>query len=258
MIEPTPYPGINALLDELLTGIQQIFGKNLLAVYLHGSLVIGDFDLECSDLDLVVILTDTVNAGQFQTLNQMHESFLTTHPLWYGRLDIDYVSATAMQSFKTGYHPMAVITPGEDFQMKEMGIDWLLSWYPVREKGVTLFGIPPTQIIPSISKAEFIESVQAHVIGWREAVYHETQRFPQSYLVLLLCRALYTCQTGEQTSKQQAGQWAAQTFPEYAATIHDALKYRRPAAEAHADYNTRLPEIRRFYDFAVAALQINK
>lgn len=251
----TPYPEVNALLDDLLVRFHDIFGDELVSVYLHGSLIVGDFDETCSDLDLLVVLARDVDAGLFAKLDAMHKDMLSRYPEWDNRLDIDYVSRSALRQFKTERHPMAVITPGDAFAIIDAGADWLLSWYPILQKSVTLFGPAPDKIIPAITTAEWRKSIRAHVAHYRERVEHGDPNLPQAYLVLLLCRALYSLETGKQTSKVGAGQWALERYTDHAEAITSALKYRRPQDEANADFQARLPETRRFYHFVLAIMQ---
>lgn len=42
--EPTPYSDVNAVLHELLSGVQNILGKQFVGMYLGGSIATGDFD----------------------------------------------------------------------------------------------------------------------------------------------------------------------------------------------------------------------
>lgn len=53
-MQVTPYANINELLELILSSLQRILGAKLVGLYLNGSLVIGDFDPEISDIDLVV------------------------------------------------------------------------------------------------------------------------------------------------------------------------------------------------------------
>ena len=54
-MHPTSYLDMNALLDNLLFQMQQVLGANLVGLYLYGSLVTGDFNPECSDIDLLAV-----------------------------------------------------------------------------------------------------------------------------------------------------------------------------------------------------------
>ena len=51
----TPYPEINCVLEELLSRVRAILGRRFVGMYLDGSLAIGDFEADKSDLDFVVV-----------------------------------------------------------------------------------------------------------------------------------------------------------------------------------------------------------
>jgi predicted nucleotidyltransferase len=48
----TPYQDINKILSSMANSIQDILGKNLVGLYLFGSLSYGDFNPNSSDIDL--------------------------------------------------------------------------------------------------------------------------------------------------------------------------------------------------------------
>jgi hypothetical protein len=50
--DPTPYTDMNALIEQLLSRIQEVLGEKLVGLYLYGSLVTGDFDHGSSDIDI--------------------------------------------------------------------------------------------------------------------------------------------------------------------------------------------------------------
>jgi predicted nucleotidyltransferase len=158
-MQATLYPDINILLDILLSRIQSILGKKLVGLYLYGSLVMGDFDHESSDIDLLAVISSDIDDEEFSRLDKMQTDFINKYKEWDDRIEIAYLSENALKTFKTQRSQIAIISPGEPFHVKDAGIDWLMNWYIVREKGVTLFGPPATSIIPSISKEEFIHAV---------------------------------------------------------------------------------------------------
>ena len=49
---PTPYTDINEMLALLLTKLHAILEQHFIDMYLFGSLVVGDFAYENSDIDL--------------------------------------------------------------------------------------------------------------------------------------------------------------------------------------------------------------
>ena len=64
-----------------------------------------------------------------------------------------------------------------------------------------------------------------------------------------LCRACYTCLTGEQISKRKAAQWAKNRFPEYRALIAQAEEWTRPRGPAD-DPARQFEHTRAFIGFA--------
>ena len=103
-------------------------GDTLVGCYLYGSAVWGDFDEDISDIDLLVVLTHDVGDDLFAQLDTWHQLLEVRFPAWAGRIEIAYISTTALQTFRSHNSPIAVISPGEPFNIKEAGIDWLINW----------------------------------------------------------------------------------------------------------------------------------
>jgi hypothetical protein len=121
-----------------------------------------------------------------------------------------------------------VISPGEPFNIKEAGIDWLINWYTIRQQSVVLYGLAVAEVIPDISALEFRDNVRQQVSEWRDWVSHTRDSRPfQAYTILTMCRALYAWDTGTQVSKRVAAEWAMQQLPDYAGVIANALEWRR-------------------------------
>ena len=250
-MQPTSYPHINALLDSLLSQMQIILGEKLVGLYLYGSLVMGDFDNEISDIDLLAATATDIDHVEFSALQKMQDDIVTKQKEWDDRLEIAYLSLHALKTFKSQTSQIAMISPGEPFHFKEAGRDRLLNWHVVREKGVVLFGPPPTAIIEATSKVEFIQVVKEHTIEWREWFDHMYSRPSQTYAILTMCRALYTYKNGEQVSKIQAAAWTEKEMPEWSSLINNAVLWRRAWRDNDVNHAAPLPETRRFVNFVV-------
>jgi predicted nucleotidyltransferase len=246
-MQATPYTDINRQLDELLSRMQAILGKKLVGLYLFGSLVWGDFDYAISDIDLLAAIAADLDDQEFAQLDKLHHDLAKAYPEWEGRLEIAYISTQALQTFKTQTSPIAIISPGEPFHVKEAGNDWLINWYIVQERGLTLYGPAPTSIIAHISKEEFIQWVRVQAEEWREyIIYAQHSRPYQAYSILTMCRALYASKTGQQVSKKQAALWTQQHFPAWSAQIEKALKWREDHRNKQIDHEATYPETVRF------------
>jgi predicted nucleotidyltransferase len=252
-MQPTAYPHINQFLQTLLTEMSAILGDRLIGLYLAGSLVWGDYEDGLSDIDLLAATATDIGAREFEALDAMHLSLIARYPHWDNRLEVLYMSLEALKTFREKRSQIAVISPGEPFNIKDAGADWLMNWYMMREYGVTLYGPPPGAIIDPISLPEFVESVKDHARMWPSWIDDMVSRGAQAYAVLTLCRALYTCKNGEQVSKAKAAAWTALELPPYAAQIERALVWRREAANTNVDAPESMPETRAFV-MMIAAL----
>lgn len=237
---------VDHIVAQIRERAQQILADQLLGLYLYGSLVTGDFDPAISDIDLLAVTTAPLDQRQFDELDQMHQTIAAKHPRWDGRIEIAYVAADVLRTFRTQVSLIAVMSPGEPFHLKEAGRDWLINWWVVRNQGVTLLGPAPQAAIGPIDRAEFVQAVRDQAREWRDWIYHMTTRPAQAYAIVTLCRALYAFTSGEQASKRQAAHWAQAQMPEWAALIEQALHWRRAWRDEDVDHAATFPETVRF------------
>ena len=94
---PTDDPEINAVLWEVLSGARGILGDHFVAMYLDGSLAMGSFDPDKSDLDFVVVTSTDVSAGTFAALKTMHERIASGTSKWASELEGSYISQHALR-----------------------------------------------------------------------------------------------------------------------------------------------------------------
>jgi predicted nucleotidyltransferase len=250
-MHPTPYPDVNRLLDDLLSGIRAILGDKLVGLYLYGSLVWGDFDHDTSDIDLLAALTSDLNEQEAAALKAMHDDIARTYMAWDDRIEVQYLSLHGLKTFRTRSTPMAVISPGEPFHIIKADKEWLLNWYFVQDYGITLFGPSPRTFIDPISKDEFIRAVVHHAHQWPKWIPKTRHSRPyQSYAILTMCRSLYTYKHGQQVSKKQAAHWAQEELPQWATLIQSALEWRLAARlPDRVDHEATYPEARRFVHY---------
>jgi hypothetical protein len=251
-MKPTPYPHVNLLLDNLLTRMQTILGTKLVSLYLYGSLVAGDYDETVSDVDLLAALASDLNEAEFDGLKRMHAAIVAQDNRWDNHVEVAYLSLEGLKTFRTKTSKLGIISPGEPFHIVDAGKDWLINWYVVQQIGVTLYGRLPQETIDSIAKDEFIQIVKEHVARWREWLKISVDtRGSQAYVILTLCRALYTLTHGEQVSKLKAASWAETELPAYAATIRNAVIWRKAQDDDTVDHAATLPETKQFVNFVI-------
>jgi predicted nucleotidyltransferase len=232
-------PNPRETLEQLTRTIERHLGSNLLGLYLFGSLAAGGFYRGKSDLDLIAVVQRDVEEGeQLEALRTLHDTFVAERPAWVERIEVGYASREVLQTF--GDRPsgrIAVISPGEPLHIRDAGFESTLNWYSACSDGETLLGPPPRELGPLVTREARRRAVAELLGEWRRRVREPSVAYvpaAQGYIVVTLCRALYTLATGQQATKEAAAAWAAATFPEWASFIDASLEqYRADVHEAH-------------------------
>jgi predicted nucleotidyltransferase len=224
--QPTPYPEVNVVLQELLTSMQSILGNHFIGMYLFGSLATGDFDQD-SDVDFLVVTDDKLPGDLFSALQDMHARIATIDSWCATQLEGSYVPQGALRRYDPVRALHLHIDRGRGERLNRMHLDsdllsrawwggWVLLRDMLREKGITLAGPVPKTLIGPVSAHDLRDAMTALLHAWVMPILDnptemDTCRY-QSYTVLTLCRILYTLQYGTVTSKPVAARWAQETL----------------------------------------------
>lgn len=239
---PTPYPDINTILHELLANVQAILGYHFVGMYLDGSLTSDAFDA-ASDIDFIVVSDVEINDAVFKALQLMHERMAAMNSPWAIQLEGAYISQHALRRYDpaAAFHPAIERGQGERLKLVNHNASWVVHRAILRERGITLAGPPPHTLIDPISPDDLRRAMLSMLPVWTAPLLENSAllqaRGEQSYIVLSLCRVLYTMRYGRVVSKPVAAQWAQATFGEvWKPLIERALTGRRhPDGEASSD-----------------------
>lgn len=219
----TSPPVLGALTREIVDHL----GGSLVGLYVYGSFVVGDFDAERSDIDLLAVTRDLLSSETEHAIAEMHGSLARCYPEWRDRLEVGYVPTTVLRHYEPPLGDVHRISPGESFHRTPARPHWLIDLYSVQEHGRVLDGPPVGTVLPPISPARFRAAIAQVVADWREWVVGVQERRHQAYVRLTLFRSLYSFQYGRQTSKVHAAQWFAAEFPEWSREAMQAVEWRR-------------------------------
>jgi predicted nucleotidyltransferase len=226
----------DALLEDLVARIHRELGDGLVAVYLYGSYVSGGFDPGVSDLDLVAVTVADAGDLDLAGLSRVHRDVVSRSPEWNDRLEIVYVGREALKSFRASAGPLAVISPGEPFHLRSDRLtEWVQNWYLARETGVTLYGPPAADIVPTIDWSEFVAATARYAGEISSRNLADASAGTLAFEVLTMCRALMTVKTQTHPSKQEAAAWAQEQLPDWAWLIDAALRCRLSRATIGLD-----------------------
>jgi hypothetical protein len=234
------YPEINSLLSRFRAEIQAILGHRMTGMYLLGSLAIGDFRPEISDIDFVVVTDAEMEPSQFDSLKRMHNEFAADGSSWARKVEAVYCPAAGLRGGYAGQCPQLecetelFLAPLED--------GWVFQRLTLREFGVVIVGPDPRPLVGAIEPAEMRQSVRAIAGGWLDLAHTDpswlewlAERRWQVFVVQTLCRMLYSLRAGSVTSKPAAASWGTQELGEpWASLIRRSL--------AATDPEERIPE----------------
>ena len=203
-----------------------VVGGRLLGLIVYGSAVTGGFDSRISDVDMIAVTAVDAAELDLAALKAAHEHVLAVDRAWTDRIEIVYVGQRALERFRDERGALAVISPGEPLHVSGPVRDWLQNWYLARQTGVAIVGPAPADLLPRISRDEFLSGVRWYAGYLAGFVDGERSPGELAYAVLSACRAARTIDSGVGCSKQDGAAWLRARRPELAAVIDEALATR--------------------------------
>lgn len=228
---PTPYTGVNAVLHGFATQLRAILGEHFRGMYLTGSLALGDFDPHTSDIDFIVLTDVALSSDLVEAVRDMHERFSTSGSAWAHRIEAVYIPSEALHPKPVPLASYPQVEKGRPLFMAPLESGWIFQCYTLREHGVPVAGPDVRPLIGPMDPDDMRRSAAPIAELWLEQAQHDPdwlawvyERGHQAFVVLTLCRLLYTLHTGSVASKPAAARWAVQALgPPWAALIERSL-----------------------------------
>jgi len=227
----TPYKVINNILCFLAEGIEEIFVDEVVGIYLTGSLSYGDFNKERSDIDLAVILKKPAQGEKIEKVKRLHEDAEKKFPRWKRRTECSYIPLEMLKNILPPKEGRPYFGAGIFYPEAKFGNEWIIDQDVLYHHGIVLFGPEFKALIAKpIESKDIIEARKRDLVEeWepkiRDSAYLDDPH-QQSYLVLHLCRILYTIFTRKLASKPKSAEWVKKEYPEWKNLIDEAEAWR--------------------------------
>ncbi len=228
----TSFPEVNSVLGELLSGAQRTLGDHFVGMYLDGSLAIGDFEPDKSDIDFVVVTDAELFSDTFEVLKTMHQRIAGGASKWGRELEGSYISKRALRyDRRPAAHPyidrgsvLAMVQPESGY--------WPIHRYVLREHGVVLAGPLPHTLIDPVAPQDLRDAVRGILREWWTPMLTEgpllENGFYRCYAILTMSRMLYTLRHGTIVTKPVAAKWVQEAFDSrWTPLIQRALAWSR-------------------------------
>jgi predicted nucleotidyltransferase len=253
---PTLYPDVNEILNFMLVNTMEILGDQFVGMYLYGSLANGDFD-EHSDIDVLIVTDGEISAETFSALREMHKRLHRLDSRWANQIEASYIPQSALRRFDPAdkVHPHMDRGQGEVLHRMSHESDWIIQRHLLREYGIVITGPNVRELIDPVSSDVLRQAVVDVLPLWVTPILEQPSQIKnrgyQSFIVLSLCRMLYTLNHGKILSKAAAAQWALENLdPRWRTLIERALIGRQnPNLDAEVeDVNGTLSMMRYVLD----------
>lgn len=192
-------------IDILINRIRSVLGENEMHMLLYGSVVLDDFRLGWSDIDILCLTEHDFTEEQAQTLVGLRQELAAEMPenAYFRSFEGHICSINA---FLNGGNVVYWGTSGQRIKEK-CDID-PFSRLVIIENGRMLYGKDIRGLFSRPSYAELREAVRLHYESIREYGSKTGRSLYTAGWILDIARCLYTLRTGKVIGKTQAGEWA--------------------------------------------------
>lgn len=212
--QPTAYHDVNAFLGVLYANLKAVLGDQLVALYVGGSLALGDFNPQRSDIDFAAVAHDELPREMVAALEQVHARLWATGAKWARKLDGSYVPQRVFRRWTPDHIPCPFVEAAE-FYVTQQG-SAVIQRHILREHGVVVVGPRPHTLLDPVKAPELRDAVRDMLAQWWRPLLDDPgwlrQGSKQPFAVLTMCRMLYTYQHGAVVSKPVAARWCRETM----------------------------------------------
>ena len=229
-----------SLLNGFVDRSKEILRDNLVGVYLHGSLAMGCFNPEQSDIDLIIAVERPLSDPVKRAYMDMVTAYSAMGPKKGIEMSVvlraackPFVYPTPFELHFSEGHAAWYRSDPDDYIRRMNGTDKDLAAHftIINRRGKCLYGAPIPEVFETVPAVDYMDSIWFDVEGAAE----EIVQYPM-YLTLNLCRVLAFKEEGLVLSKKEGGEWAIERLPaEYRPLIKNALRGYTENAEVAYD-----------------------
>jgi hypothetical protein len=233
-VYPTPYPDLNAVLQELVEEQRAVLGSAFVAACLQGSFAAGDFDRH-SDVDWIAVVEGELAGVQVDALQEMHERIYGLECAWAQHLEGSYFPKEILRSYALRRRHLWYLDNGARSLIRSEHCNTAVVRWTVREHGIALGGPDPAALVDPIPGEVLQREIMETICDWGHQILanpeHFYNRFYQAFIVLSYCRMLHSLHTGSIESKRAGAEWAKVNLDPSWAGLIDRTWSGRPNPE---------------------------
>ncbi|PHC46107.1 nucleotidyltransferase [Bacillus toyonensis] len=184
---------VKQLMEQYIVGLKEIFldGK-IVGVYVYGSIALGAFHIETSDVDFVAVLNDSVNEAEKQQLVELHKKM--SESTLGKRMDGMYIPLADLGKYNHEINEYVYCADGK----ADIG-HWdinAVTWWTLKNQGITVIG-KEVEDLPFQTKWDDVVNTMKYNVEqyWSEKAKQPYLFFIEEWVesaVVTMGRILYT------------------------------------------------------------------
>ena len=194
-------------IQKMASRIADVLHNNFPSIYLYGSIVLNDFKLGWSDIDILVLIRKSITEEQADRLVNLREELLSEEPdnLYYrsfegGMLTLDaFINKTPDRVVYWGTSGQRIT---DNYYFDSFSRKILL------ENGRLLYGEEVRDKLTAPTFDELKKNIEKHLDSIRKYARLSGKSLYSFGWMLDISRCLYTLRTGKIIAKTAAGEWA--------------------------------------------------
>lgn len=213
------------ILDSIAERYKYILGKNIVGIYLHGSLAMGCYT-NASDIDLIVLVKEPLDLA---VKKKIIESVIHMEDVPEKGIEMsivlekyseEFVYPTPFELHYSNFHKNRYLADENyicgGFTDKDLAAHFTI----IKRRGICLYGKNIEAAFSEVPEKYYLDSIWNDVENSKEDILENTV-----YITLNLCRVLYYIKENVVSSKLEAGNWAKDIVPrQYCEIINKAVE----------------------------------
>ena len=202
---------------------------NIVGIYLFGSLTYGGFDEKSSDIDLLVITKTLFDKTELEKIKNIHKKLNEMKLKWAKRFEVSYTPICILSEKTVPIIPRPYYNE-IFYDEAAYGNEWLINNYLLINYGKTIYG---PDIKTLIKYNITIDDVTGACVNdfykeWIPKINDDewmSNSHNQSYIVLNICRIIYTIFNSKTGNKKKSAKWVKEQYKEWKNLIEEAEEW---------------------------------
>lgn len=224
---------IQPLLRDYVTLLEQECPDLVRAVYLHGSIALGAFDPNQSDVDFITVLNRRCDEADIEHLRKVHQQIVEKYPRW--KMDGSYLQLEDLGQSRETITPYPYC-PSHDGVLQPSGHYEInpVTWWLLKTRGIAVVGADPRTLdFPAsweIVSAYTRENLNTYWANWTRhpgRILTLLTNYGVEWAVLGVLRLYCALRENEIVTKRAAGELGLAAVPEqWHKLIQEAISIR--------------------------------